>query len=234
MENNIHEGHRQRLREEFLKHGFDENTPSHKILELLLFHCVKQKDTNPLAHALIEKYKTVSGVLDAPIEELVQFSGITENNAILFKLIIPIARIYLYEKRSDNDKFSNLDEIGDFLVERYMGIHDERLSLLGFDSSGKKLFFEFISEGDIASVGVSSRNIIKKLLDAGASCAVISHNHPSNIALPSEADVDVTKSLAKAMESIGINLIEHIVVAGGDYISMRQSRDYCSIFPNVD
>ena len=84
---NLHEGHRDRIRQEFLQHGFDQNTPPHKILEILLFYCVQRADTNPIAHELINKYGSVAAVLDAPVEELAAFKGLSERSAVLLKLI---------------------------------------------------------------------------------------------------------------------------------------------------
>ncbi|MCQ2449792.1 MAG: DNA repair protein RadC, partial [Clostridia bacterium] len=93
----LHAGHRARVKQEFLAHGFHENTPPHKILELLLFFCLPQGDTNPLAHELINRFGTLTGVLQAPVEELTQFKGLTENNVVLLKLILPLAQKCLEE-----------------------------------------------------------------------------------------------------------------------------------------
>ena len=109
---NIHNGHRDRIRQEFLQHGFDQNTPPHKILELLLFYCVQRADTNPIAHELINKYGSVAAVLDAPLEELAAFKGLSERSAVLLKLIMPTARRYIYDKSAQKPTFASLDSIG--------------------------------------------------------------------------------------------------------------------------
>ena len=122
---NIHTGHRDRIRQEFLQHGFDKNTPPHKILEILLFYCVKQADTNPIAHELVAKYGSVAAVLDAPIEELAAFKGLSERSALLLKLIMPTARRYLYDKSEEKPTFLGLNQIGEYVssnssTEKYL------------------------------------------------------------------------------------------------------------------
>ena len=98
IEENLHKDHRKRVKQDFLRNGFDHKTPSHKILEMLLFYCISRKDTNDLAHELINRYGSLSGVLDAPVKELITFNGLTESNVGLLKMIMPIARVYQYEK----------------------------------------------------------------------------------------------------------------------------------------
>ncbi len=234
MSDNIHAGHRKRVRDDFLKNGFDHNTPPHKILEHLLFYCVKQSDTNPLAHDLINRYKSLSGVLDAPIEELIQFKGLTENNVVLLKMIMPIARVYNYEKRCHNLDFTGFGQIGEFLLEQFAGFKEEHLCILTINCSGGLLRFKCIADGDPASVGVSTRDIIKEAIDSGCAGMVMAHNHPSGIALPSAADVEITKMVASALSHISVRLLDHIIIADGDYVSMAQSEKYCHIFRRQD
>ena len=96
----LHDGHRERMREEFLKYGFNSATPEHKMLEMLLFHCIPRTDTNDLAHMLLNRFHNLAGVLDAPIEELCEFPKLTRSNATLLKLIMPVARKYIEIKDS--------------------------------------------------------------------------------------------------------------------------------------
>lgn len=233
MDKNLHEGHRARAREEFLQHGFDCNTPPHKILELLLFYCVQRADTNPIAHELIAKYGSVAGVLDAPVEELAQFRGLSERSAVLLKMIMPIARRYLYDKSEQKPTFSNLDSIGKYVLAQYIGEIKEKFAIMCLDAKGSLLNFEFLGEGDTESVGVSMRDLAKAALSGNATAAVICHNHPNGIAIPSESDVALTKQVADTLSKIGVQLIDHVIVADTDFVSMAQSEQYGYIFvPN--
>ena len=93
-----HSGHRKSVRMEFFENGFSPNTPTHKIVEMMLYYAVPRKDTNNTAHALVERFGTISGILDASKDELMQVPGVGECTAAFLKMIIPIARIYLAEK----------------------------------------------------------------------------------------------------------------------------------------
>ncbi len=230
MADGCHIGHRARMKKDFLENGFPDSTPQHKILEMLLFFCLPQGDTNPLAHQLIERYRTIGGVLDAPVEELVKFKGITESNVVLLKMILPIARLYRDEQHKRGFGFKNPEEIGKFLLDRYLGETRERFSVLSMDGMAQLISFDFLSEGDISSVGVSSRQVIELILKTGATCVIVAHNHPGGIALPSSGDIAVTKMLKVALKHIGVHLIDHIIIAGDDYVSLNQSEQYADIF----
>ncbi len=233
MDKNIHEGHRERARQEFLQHGFDQNTPPHKILELLLFYCVQRSDTNPIAHELIKKYGSVAGVLDAPVEELAAFKGLSERSAVLLKMIMPIARRYLYDKSEQRPVFCSLDAIGKYTLGRYIGETREKIGVVCLDGKGSLLNFVFLGEGDLSSVGLSMRDLAKTVLNCGATAAVLCHNHPNSIAVPSDSDVSLTVQAAETLSKIGVQLIDHIVVGDTDFVSMAQSEQYGYIFaPN--
>ncbi len=233
MDKNLHEGHRERVRQEFLQYGFDQNTPPHKILELLLFYCVQRADTNPIAHELIARYGSVAGVLDAPVEELAAFKGLSERSAVLLKLIMPTARRYLYDKSEQKPTFCSLDAIGKYILRRYIGETREKSGVMCLDTRGGLISFDFLSEGDLSSVGFSMRQLAKTVLDGGATAVVLCHNHPNGIAVPSESDVTLTKAAAETLSKIGVQLIDHIVVSDTDFVSMAQSEQYGHIFvPN--
>lgn len=228
---NIHKKHRQRMKKEFLENGFEDNVPKHKVLELLLFYCVPRIDTNPIAHKLLSSYgNSISGVLEAPVEELIRFKGITKNNVGLLKMILPIARMYELEKCESTQCFSSVDEIGNYIMKQYYGMQEERFGILCLDAKCKKISFDFISQGDMNTVGVSSRDVIKCALDHKASVIVLAHNHPGGNALPSYADIDITKMLIEAVHHIGVSIFDHIIVSDGDYISLRLSSPHDKMF----
>lgn len=230
MDKNLHEGHRERARQEFLQHGFDQNTPPHKILELLLFYCVQRADTNPIAHQLIAKYGSIAGVLDAPVEELAAFKGLSERSAVLLKMIMPIARRYLYDKSEQKPTFCSLDAIGRYILSRYIGETQEKIGVMCLDTKGSLIGFDFLGEGDTASVGLSMRELAKVALSGNATAAVLCHNHPNGIAVPSDSDEAITKQAAETLSKIGVQLIDHIVVGDTDFVSMAQSEQYGYIF----
>ena len=227
---NIHAGHRERMRKEVIKQNNFDALEDHRILELLLFYGIPRKDTNPIAHKLINKFGSLTGVFDADIAELVKVEGMTENAATLIKTIMPIARRYQEDKFKKGYLFKNIDEIGTFLIKRYMGFKNEIFAITCLDAGGKLLGFDTINEGNADSVGITLREIAAIVLKYNASCVIVSHNHTNGNALPSKEDVEMTIALKTALAQLSTRLIDHIIVAGNDYVSLAQSREYASIF----
>lgn len=226
----IHDGHRERVKKEFLQNGFDMNTPPHKIIEMLLFYSIPRKDTNEFAHELLNRFGSVSGILDAPVEELVKVPGISTNTAALIKLIIPIARIYLTETNSKDKRFLREDDVCEYLMNRYFGYKNEVFSVVSFSGNGRMLGFDILASGNVNEVHASARKVIETVINRNAVCAIIAHNHPNGTALPSDEDVAVTENIKSALDHINVKLLDHIIIAGDDYVSMRQSQAYRYIF----
>ena len=206
MAENLHDGHRKRVREKFEQHGFNENTPEHEILEMLLFYSVPRRDTNLIAHSLINCFGSLCGVLEAPKEELMKVGGISENSALLIKLMLPIAHIYSSKKCESRNGFKSIEQIGDFLLNKYFAYTDEVFSVLSVDASGKILGYDVVERGDLSSVGIPVRKIVEIVIKRKTPCMIIAHNHPSGIALPSEYDVRTTIQIKDALKHINVKL----------------------------
>lgn len=224
MSNNFgdtHSGHRDRLRKKFLQTGFD-GFEDHEILELMLFYVIPRKDTNPIAHTLLDTFGSISAVLDAPIDSLVQ-SGLTLNAAVYIKTLPQFSRIYLDDKHNNTQKVVSGDNIGETIVRKFIGRDYEAVVLLLMDAKYKEVFCGFISKGSVNSCEIFIRKIIELAVMYNARFAVIAHNHPSGIALPSNKDLETTKRIVKALKLIEVSLIDHIIVADNDYVSLADS-----------
>ncbi len=230
MEENLHKGHRERMREEFLAMPDSVKPADHKLLEMLLFYGIPQRDTNPIAHTLINTFGSLHAVLEADVTELAKVKGMTKNAACLIKLMLPIARAYILDKYNDGVLLTTIDDIGRFIRARYFGVHNEQCSLLCINYMGKVLSYDVLCEGDIDSVGLSIRTVIEKIIQTGATSVVLAHNHPSGIALPSPSDVTITVALVKALNTVNVKLVDHIIIADEDYISMALSSEYKELF----
>lgn len=230
MEKNPHAKHRERVRNEFLAHGFDNSTPFHKVLEMLLFYCIPRKDTNELAHLIEEKYKTLEELLEANPEELKEIEGLGDNVVAFFKLLTYITSAYRSERIVKKSQFHTLSEITDFLFAKYLNCKTETFAVTTFNNSGNYIAFDVIREGDVSSVGVSIREIIEVICKRKASAVIISHNHPGGTALPSPDDLEFTKRILTALAQIDVILMDHIIVTDDDYVSLRQSIHYGQIF----
>lgn len=230
MEENIHKGHRDRLKNQILSDKVAEEVLPAKLLEMLLFYGIPQKDTSKIAAELLKNFGSFAGVLEADIDELVKIKGITRNAASLIKLMKPIGREYVLSKYCNVEILKNPGEVGDYILAKYFGLEGEHFSLLCINRLGKVISFEVIMKGSIDSVGVSPRLVVEKVLKHGATSVVIAHNHPGGIAIPSPADEEITKQLAIILKGISVNLVDHIIVADDDYISMASSKRYEYIF----
>ncbi len=225
----IHDGHRDRVRDKFRKSEFNSMNP-HEILEMLLFYSVPRKDTNEIAHRLIEHFGSLSGVFEASEDELVKVEGVTANSAILIKMILPLYREYSKDANKAV-KLKSPDECGKYFVSRYNLVDREMVMLACFDSANRVVCVEEICEGDASSVSVNLRKIIEIIMKfPKVTAAVIAHNHPYGIALPSREDINATEELKKTFGAMGVNLIDHIIVAEGDYVSMADSSGFSCLF----
>ena len=143
-EKNLHEGHRDRVRKRFIKEGLD-GFFDHQVLELMLFYCIPRKDTNDIAHILINKFGSFSSVLDAPVESLME-CGISYNTAVFIKLIPSLCSRYYQDSycRNDDDDEKSIE---DFILPYFIGQNEEQLFLVLFDAKGKRVFSHVVSKG---------------------------------------------------------------------------------------
>lgn len=221
----VHNGHRQRLRQRFLEEGLD-HFDEIQVLELLLFYCIPRKNTNEIAHGLLERFGSVAQVMEAPVEELRKVSGMGENAAIFLAIINAFGRYYQVNRVANTEILDDIEKCGAYLVPKFTGRRNETVFLLCLDAKCKILSCREVGEGSVNSAAVPIRRIVEMALGANATSVVLAHNHPSGLAVPSGEDVQTTKRLATAMRSVEIELVDHIVVADGDFVSMVQSGLY--------
>ena len=222
MSQSIHTGHRQRMKERFLSEGLD-NFTDIQVLELALFYCIPQKDTNPIAHALLDHFGSLSQVLEASPAELQKVDGIGKNTATFLHLITQIGRYYLVDRVQRVEILPTIDACGRYLVPRFFGRKVETVFLLCLDAKCKVLCCKEVGEGSVNSAGISVRRIVETALGANATSVVLAHNHPCGMALPSPEDIQTTRRVAAALNTVEIILADHIVVADDDFVSMVQS-----------
>ena len=218
----IRKGHRDRLKQRFLEEGLD-NFTDIQVLELLLFYAIPQKDTNPIAHALLDHFGSLSQVLEADVEELKKVPGIKDHAATLLTLVTQLCRYYQVNSAQQNQILTTLEDCGRYLVPRFFGRTKETVFLLCLDAKCKVLCCKEIGEGSVNAASISVRKVVETALAANATTVVLAHNHPSGIAVPSHEDIHTTQRIAAALNAMEIHLADHIVVAEGDYVSMVHS-----------
>ena len=221
----IHDGHRKRLKKRFMQEDLDQFEPVNA-LELLLFYCVPRTDTNPLAHGLLDHFGTFDAVLDASPEELMKVPGIGENVATFLSLIKSVWRYYDDSKARTDDPLTNVEQCGRYMLPKFKNRSLETVFLLCLDAKCKALCCRMIGEGSVNSANVSVRKIVETAINANATTVVLAHNHPSGCASPSTEDVQTTHRVAKALQAVDVVLVDHLVFADGDFVSIAQSGGY--------
>ena len=221
----VHINHRQRVKARYESGGLDA-FEEHQVLELLLFYCIPQRDTNEIAHRLIERFKTFGQVLDAPIKELEKVEGVGHSTALYIKLLRDSQRYYHIHKEKEETILKDLNACGRYLVNYFDCCKVETVYMLGLDAKCKVLFCREVGEGNVNSAAVSVRKIVDIALTENATSVVLAHNHPSGLALPSREDIQTTKRIANALNAVDVVLADHMIVCDGDFVSLVHSGLY--------
>ena len=225
---NIHEGHRDRLRNKFLKSGFETFDP-HNVLELLLFYSIPRKDTNEIAHELIKQFGSLRAVFEANFEDLLKVKGISKNSATLIKMVPKITQEYINDSFKSANVFDTVDKIGEFFVNKYLGVQNEVVYAMLLNDRHELLELVMIHEGSVNSALVPTRKIVDAVVKYNASSVVLAHNHPNGLACPSTNDINTTIDLIQTFKIFDIKISEHFVVAGNKYVPIvRSTPSLCS------
>ena len=213
---NQHRDHRQRVKARFLAEGL-EHFADHTVLELLLFSAIPQKDTNELAHALLDRFGSLTNVLDAHPEELMKVDGISQHTAVLLTLMPQLARRYFMAGETSSEPYDTADKLGRMFVMKYVGETREVVYLTMLDNSMHIIDTIRLHEGSVNSAHITPRSLIEPCLRKNAALVVLAHNHPSGLPIPSGDDLYTTKAIQSALASVGIPLLEHYLIASNSY-----------------
>ena len=219
---NINAHHRSRLRKRFLTQGLN-GFEAHNVLELLLFYSIPRQDTNPLAHRLIERFGSLSRVFDAPYEELLSVEGIGENSATLIKMIPHLARRYITDSEKSTAPYDTAKKLGEFFVGRFIGETVEVVLLAMLDYKYGMIDCIELHRGSVNSSYLNSRLIIEQMFSKRAALAVLAHNHPYGMAIPSQDDIHTTRMIKQSLSVVDVCLLEHFVVADNRFMPIMVS-----------
>lgn len=213
-------GHRNRVRERYLNTGLD-TFQDYEALELLLFYAIPRKDTKSTAKNLISRFGSLPAVLDATLEELTE-AGLSPNAAILLKLVPDMNRYYAVKTDGAGQKVHSTSDAGRILCAMFRHEQTESVRLLCLNAGGKVLKLALLNEGDINAVHFSVRKIVETALSAKAVSVILAHNHPGGTLTPSREDLDATNSAKAALSTVGIQLLDHLIISGDGYCSLRE------------
>ena len=228
MSEKDNQGHRERIKEKFLKNGID-GFAEYEILELLLTYCIPRKDTKPIAKDLLNKFKTLDNVFKADFDKLSVIDGLGNNSIAFLKLIGDLPSI-IYKDELKNKKLidretlkiSNKDILLNYLRNKIGYEEKEKFYVIYLSSSNEVIEFEENSVGTLDRSSVYPREIYKKIINLNAKSIILAHNHPSDNITPSKSDIELTNEIAKGLKNFGALLIEHIIITKNSYFSFLE------------
>ena len=214
-------GHRERVRRRFLDEGLD-GFKDYEALEMLLFYAVPRQDTKLIAKRLIDQFGSLQAVFHTPPERLMQEAGLTEATAALIAMLPQLARKIEEQQAQENARIRSTLDAGRDVIAMFRGRQDESVRILCLNASGKVVRRARIAEGDVNAVHFPIRKLVEEALACKAVSVILAHNHPGGTMAPSQEDLDATKAAKAALETVGIRLLDHLIVSGDNYCSLRE------------
>lgn len=209
VKKNLHQGHRERVKNSVIVNGFEALQP-HQILEYLLFFSIPLKDTNELAHSLIERFGSFDNVLDANFNDLIAVKGMTKNAALFLHSLPEVFSIYQRSKQQPK-KILNVENIIPYLRSLVQLKSSEYLYVVCLDSKNGIIYTEQLANGN-TSLTFSTKDIVQTAMLHQAKSIILCHNHPSDNVLPSDADINCTALLRQTLAALDIKLLDHIII----------------------
>jgi DNA repair protein RadC len=225
MPENFNAGHRQRLRDRYRAGGLD-GFSEHEVLEFLLFYCYPRRDTKIIAKKFLKEFGSLHGLFEADVETLVATLNCSENIAVFLNLIPAVANRYFRGKWSDGVILDDAKITGKFVIDLFVGETVEKFYVLCLDKNFKLIHTALISEGTLDESAVYPREIVREAIKYHAASVILAHNHPGGMIKPSRADLEATRRIVEGTELIGIDVIDHIIVAGDTYYSFDARRQH--------
>lgn len=217
---NVHEGHRERMRKRFRETESFDGFSEHEVIEMLLFYVCPRRNTNEIAHELIEKFGSVAGIIEADYEELMKVNYITENAATLFKIIPKFMPIYYNSKNADTI-YDNSKKLMALFEPYFVGLANEEFRAAYFDNKLSLIKVSSLGQGDPSGSPVNIRELVDTALRENAATVAIAHNHPKTDPKPSNADINTTQQIIDVLEPLRIDFLDHIIVGESQSISLR-------------
>ncbi|MBS3783505.1 MAG: DNA repair protein RadC [Anaerolineae bacterium] len=219
-----HWGHRKRLRERFLRSGI-ESFADYEIVELLLTLAIPRSDVKLPAKRLIERFKNLRGILDAPVEQLRDIDGLGAVAPVALGIIRAAATLYLQQSAEAAEAYTDPARLSAFWRMRIGSLANEVFQVAYLDSGYRLLpeGVESLEEGTMDRAAVYPRRVIESALRHQAYAMVLAHNHPNGRVAPSENDKLLTRAIVLAAEAVDLKVLDHLVVSADETFSFRKA-----------
>ena len=217
-------GHRDRLRDRYLKEGMD-SLQDYEVLELLLQFAIPYRDTKGEAKQLIDHFGSLPEVLDASYDEILDANipRVKDVAATLITLVKGAENRYHKSKGRELTHIRSTLDAGKVCCSMYHNQSDESVRILCLNARGKIVKREEIAKGDVNAVHFPVRKIMETAVLSKAVSVILTHNHPGGTLSPSREDLDATEAAKAALGTIGVRLLDHLIVSGEDYYSLREN-----------
>lgn len=226
---NVHENHRARVRETIRKTGVG-NIPDINLLEYLLFYSIPRKDTNEIAHRLIDTFGSLNGVFNADYEQLLEVEGMGESSALFISMIPGISRRYIESAEKRRINLSEPSDAMEYVRTKFFGEKKEVFYMICLDALGNLINCCKLGEGNPETVVFDKRSVLETAFRNNADKVIFAHNHPNGIAAPSRNDIETTNEMQSLLRKCGIRLADHIIVAGSEALSLASTEKYSILF----
>ena len=229
-DDNIHANHRERMRQRIEKDGA-QSLHDHELLEYLLYAYIPRKDTNPIAHKLLNLCGSLDGVFNSPVEFLTSIPNMTKSAALFLSSMRDVIKRCENERGGKRDiTLSSIAQAKDFFQELFGDALQEQLYVAQIASSGLLVDLVKVGNGTTNECKLDIKKLILKMAGSAAAEVIIAHNHPSGNSSPSMNDYTFTKWAFSFFASMGMKLVDHIVVSRYDSYSFREHGviDRCS------
>ena len=214
-------GHRQRLRERFSNYGSG-SLHDYELLELLLTYAIPRKDVKAEAKNLLAKFKSISGVLGASVDELREVEGISASSAVLVNLCRELVTKSLEDQILNKDVLSSPQSVYDFSRVKLSHLENEVFMVIYLNTKNHVQGHEIIDEGTVDTAIVYPRKIVKAVIEKKASSVILVHNHPSGVCEPSNDDIRLTSAVKDSLKSVDVKVLDHIISGKFGYFSFRE------------
>ncbi len=215
---NSHDGHRERLRKRFELEGLA-GFEDHQALELLLFYAIPRRDTNDLAHRLLQTFGSLKNLFEADVSDIAKVDGMGGRSAALIKLLPEMAAKYWFAPGGEGKKITSIESAAAFANSLLYGKPLEHFYAVCLDAAFKVKYTTLISKGTPSQTPVFTRHVAEAALRSGTDKVIVAHNHPGGEPRPSKNDIEVTLKIASALETLDIQFIDHIIIAESGYFS---------------
>lgn len=217
---NLHKDHRSRLRKRYEREGL-QSFEDHNVLELLLFYVIPRRDTNPIAHLLLERFGSLSAVFEATESELCEVEGIGPSAAAFLRLCPEIAK-RTTARRHESAPFVTDARLGSYFVNCFRFTPPETACIMFLDRDMNFVSFEYLSHGDTSCPNCVLERAVEAAAGNEGKFAVLAHNHGDVGTAPTRQDISVTEEIRRALALRGVQLVAHYIVSKFDYENIME------------